>query len=175
MDEQIPLGVTRCFFEICYINTLIISLSFFRNLLRIAKVSSLLHFILIGMCSIGLLPSYRHPNVIQTARTIFLLLATALIFETLGYYAHSWFYMVAFIAVYMTILVCFLSHLYWDGSNPGVVHTLKRFRQGCAHLFKHPRELKRISWPFVILALGKPFYLSIYLSFYLRPFVLLAI
>lgn len=96
---------------------------------------------------------FRHPNVIQTARTIFLLLATALIFETLGYYAHSWFYMVAFIAVYVTILICFLSHLYWDGLNPGVIKTFQRFLHACSHLVKHPEEFKQISWPFVTLAL----------------------
>ncbi len=93
---------------------------------------------------------FRHPDVVQTARTIFLVVGITLILETLGYYIHSSFYYIMFTFIYLGIVFTFLYNVYWNGENPGILGTLKHTAKSLQLLCKNPRKLKKVSWLFFV-------------------------
>ena len=93
---------------------------------------------------------FRHPDVVQTARTIFLVVGITLILETLGYYIHSSFYYIMFTFIYLGIVFTFLYNVYWNGEKPGIIGTLKHTAKSLQLLCKNPRKLKKVSWLFFV-------------------------
>ena len=92
---------------------------------------------------------FRHPDVVQSARSIFLILGVSLILETLGYYIHSVFYYITFTTVYLGIVFSFFINIYWNGDNPGVLGTLQHMSKRC-HLQPQTRQTLDTSNPRLI-------------------------